>query len=351
MDPMRRPRRTVRRAQKLTAVCLCLGAAALLLAIAPAVYAGPPTTTADELTGWQDSAFSVWLDCSAGNTSGDELYATRCWMDWESTSMEELWGDQVTQGRCWASYSFVRGHDGLRTFSFYSVGHNDVSGAYEQEATKSILVKIDTTSPDVAVSPKPSGWVNTERWLTFTATDPNMPDASGVQHLDLSVDGVTNEWSYGEGTATASQTWDLAAPADHSNDGMHTFEYWATDWTDNQSWHSSSSASFSVGVDTWKPTTKAPSATQVARYRTATLKYKVLDAAPNGGKASGSIKITNRRGRVVKSLSFSGKPLNTALSAKFTCTLAKGTYRFFVRAKDSAGNAQASIGSNRLTVK
>jgi hypothetical protein len=41
----------------------------------------------------------------------------------------------------------------------------------------------------------------------------------------------------------------------------------------------------------------------------------VLDEAPNGGKASGSIKVKNSRGKVVKSLRFTGKPVNVLLSA------------------------------------
>jgi hypothetical protein len=90
---------------------------------------------------------------------------------------------------------FVNGHDGQRTFSFYSVGHNDDTNAYEQETTKTIVVKIDTSPPKCTVSPQPTGWVNSEQSLGFTATDPNMPDASGVRRLDLKVDGATNEWT------------------------------------------------------------------------------------------------------------------------------------------------------------
>ena len=326
--------------------------AALLLAAAPVALADAPTSTARDVSGWHTSAFSVWLDVDAGTTTEDELYATRMWMDWESTPHESLWSNEVTSGTCWISYSFVSGHDGSHQCFFYTVGHNDTSGAYEPEAPKSVTVKIDTTDPDVTVSSPPTGWVHDARLLNFTATDPNMPDASGIRYLDVKVDGTTNEWSYGEGTATASHSWEVAAPADGSNDGQHTFEYWATDWIGNESWHSEYSASFSFGVDTQAPTTVASSAVRTARKRIVTLKYRVVDASPNGGTASGKVKVKNSRGKVVKTLTFSGKPVNTRLTSTFFCSLKKGSYRYYVYATDVAGNAQrAPAGSNTLKVR
>ena len=43
--------------------------------------------------------------------------------------------------------------------------------------------------------------------------------------------------------------------------------------------------------------------------------------------------------------------VNTSKTAKFTCRLAKGKYKYLVYATDVAGNAQARIGSARLTVR
>jgi len=43
--------------------------------------------------------------------------------------------------------------------------------------------------------------------------------------------------------------------------------------------------------------------------------------------------------------------VNETLSAGFTCRLAAGKYRFSVYARDAAGNSQATIGSNKLTVR
>jgi hypothetical protein len=67
-----------------------------------------------------------------------------------------------------------------------------------------------------------------------------------------------------------------------------------------------------------------------------------------------TIKIKNRAGKVLKTLRYRGKPVNRLLTARFTVprTWKAGAYRrFFVYARDQAGNAQRKIGSNRLTVR
>ena len=43
--------------------------------------------------------------------------------------------------------------------------------------------------------------------------------------------------------------------------------------------------------------------------------------------------------------------VNVTVSAKFTCTLAKGVYTYTVYATDVAGNTQAKVGSAKLTVR
>jgi hypothetical protein len=108
---------------------------------------------------------------------------------------------------------------------------------------------------------------------------------------------------------------------------------------------------YAVRIDTQRPTTKAPYAASVTRGRTAYLKYKVVDATPNAGWATVTIKIRNSHGHLVKSLNLGKKTVNKLLSTRFTCTLAKGTYKFSVYAKDAAGNSQSKVGSNKLTVR
>lgn len=108
---------------------------------------------------------------------------------------------------------------------------------------------------------------------------------------------------------------------------------------------------YAVRIDTHHPTTSAPKSSSVRRGSVATLAYKVSDAAPNAGWANVTIKIRNTHGHLVKSLNLGKRSVNKLLTKRFTCTLAKGTYRFSVYATDAAGNSQSRVGSNKLTVR
>jgi len=320
---------TGRRWSMMGVALLCLGIAALLLGLAAVAYADPPTTTPRDVSGWHRSAFSVWLDVVAGTTAGDELYATRVWMDWEPSYHQWLWDAGVVSGWGWESYSFVSGHDGLRTVSFYSVGHNDVSNAYEQESTKSVSVKIDTTAPLVAVSPKPTGWVNTGQSLSFTVTDPNMPYASGLKSFNLKVDGATSTWAFAEGTSAAAKTWEVPAPVDHSNDGLHSFEYWAGDWAGNESYHDAYSNSFSFGIDTVAPSGSFALAGGAAKTAVTTV--------------SGNSSVSDAHGPLQLRFSLNDKVTwspwaSYATSTSLTLPSGLGTKTVYAQYRDAAGN-------------
>ena len=110
-------------------------------------------------------------------------------------------------------------------------------------------------------------------------------------------------------------------------------------------------STYAVRIDTQPPTTSAPRSCRVRRGAVAKLSFEVGDPEPNGAWATVTIKIKDSRGRVVKSLKVGRSSVNETLSAGFTCRLAAGKYRFSVYAKDAAGNSQATIGSNKLTVR
>lgn len=93
---------------------------------------------------------------------------------------------------------------------------------------------------------------------------------------------------------------------------------------------------------------------RAARGRTATLRYRVADGGPCGGSATVAVKVKNRAGRVAKTLKPVVKPVNTALTWRFTAprTWKVGrTYRFYVYATDTAGIRQAKVASNRVIVR
>jgi len=106
-----------------------------------------------------------------------------------------------------------------------------------------------------------------------------------------------------------------------------------------------------VPTDTTRPVTKA-SYESVRRGTYAVLPYRVNDVGFSAGPARVTIVIKNRYGKTVKTLGPVGdKPMCTALTWKFRCLLAKGTYRFTVKATDAAGLRATIIGSNKLVVR
>jgi hypothetical protein len=197
----------------------------------------------------------------------------------------------------------------------------------------------DTTAPATTAAGAVDGtWYKAAVTMSFTATD--NAGGSGVARTEYQLDG---------GAWTKGTSFTLSAPADHTGDLLHAVLYRSADNAGNVE----AAKTITVGIDTRKPTTKAPYAASVVRYRTATLNYRVVDAAPNAGTATVTIRIKNSASQLVKTLGpYKGKGVNKLLAATFTCKLAKGSYRFFVNATDAAGNAQVlPVGSNKLTVR
>ena len=201
----------------------------------------------------------------------------------------------------------------------------------------------DTTPPvTVASGVSADGWCNGAMVVTLTATDE--AGGSGVASVTYQVDDLAPVTVDG-GHATADL--DAIYSGDASGvQGTHTIAYYATDVAGNVE----PSQTLTLHHDSSRPTTRAPRAAAVRRQHTAALKYEVRDATPNAGTATVVIVIKNRHGKVVKRLHLGTQPVNTALTARFTCTLRAGAYRFSVRATDAAGNTQSVVASQRLTV-
>jgi photosystem II stability/assembly factor-like uncharacterized protein len=175
-------------------------------------------------------------------------------------------------------------------------------------------------------------WYRAPLTVTFTATDD--AGGSGVAYTEFCLDG--GDWTKG-----------TSVPV--SGEGGHSLDYRSVDLAGNFE----DQQTLLFGIDTVKPSTRAPSAATAARGRTATLRYRVVDAEPNYGFAKAMIKVKTRAGKVVKTMKAVWKPVNTPLTWKFTVprTWKRGTYRFYLYATDRAGNTQANVASNRLIVK
>jgi hypothetical protein len=109
-----------------------------------------------------------------------------------------------------------------------------------------------------------------------------------------------------------------------------------------------------IGLDTVAPITRAPYRVSAKRGYDAILKYAVKDADPCGPKAGTvTIRVKDSARRVVKTLAFTGRPVNRLLGARLAVprTWRPGTYTFYVFATDNAGNRQSLVGRNVLTVR
>ena len=102
-------------------------------------------------------------------------------------------------------------------------------------------------------------------------------------------------------------------------------------------------------IDASPPTT-AVKAAAAKHNKTATISYKVSDAPPNAGVADVTITIKTAKGKIAKSIVLPGRAVNSWLSYKFHCTLAKGTFTMRVTALDGAGNPQVGLGGSAKLV-
>jgi hypothetical protein len=107
----------------------------------------------------------------------------------------------------------------------------------------------------------------------------------------------------------------------------------------------------SIRVDTVPPTTVARGNVVVRRGARATLIYAVIDPPPCGSTATVTVEIARSSGAVVKRFVQLRQPIGKPLAVTFTCRLARGKYRYTVKARDAAGNPQSAAGSARLTVR
>lgn len=203
----------------------------------------------------------------------------------------------------------------------------------------------DTNAPTTTTDVQATYW--DDAVINVTATDDE-----GIAYIYHELDEGIAHLTKVEGAPLSAS---IAAPlvfhgTAHKNPGVgtHTLKYWAQDINGNV--EAQQTVEFEVVADTVKPVTSATSVS-VRKGRTATLKFKVSDAAPNKGTATVQIRIKNSKGKVVKTIKAGVKNVNVAQTAKFRCKLAKGVYKYYVYATDASGNAQSRIGSARLTVK
>jgi len=133
----------------------------------------------------------------------------------------------------------------------------------------------DTTPPSTIATGADALWHNTAVQVTLTATD--NPGGPGVASITYSVDGGSPT------TVTAATTEvTIAAPDDHSNDGIHTLSFYATDNAGN----AEAPQTVSVKIDTTPPTTTASGADARWHNKPVTLIFTATDPLGGSGVAA-----------------------------------------------------------------
>ena len=110
-------------------------------------------------------------------------------------------------------------------------------------------------------------------------------------------------------------------------------------------------ASSSVFVDSVRPEPRVLRDAAVRHGKQAKLSYSIDDAEPCGPTSSVTITVSTGSGHVVKSLHRRLVPVNEPSSAVFDCNLPKGTYRWVVSARDTAGNFELAPATGLLRVR
>ncbi len=182
-----------------------------------------PATTDDAPAGWTASPVTVTLSpTDASGTSG--VAQTHYKVD----------------GGSWQTGTSVavpapadHSSDGVHTITYRAT---DNAGNVESDRTA--LVRIDTTAP-ATTDDAPADWQSTAVTVTLSTGD---GAGSGVALTEYKVDG---------GSFTTGTSVSIPAPADHSNDGVHTITYRSTDAVGN----AEADRTATVRVDTTAPTT------------------------------------------------------------------------------------------------
>jgi hypothetical protein len=281
--------------------------------VAP-VTSPTPALASSATSGWRNTAATItlnWTDVSSGVPTGGTSYRLND-------------GNLTVYGA-----PFTVSTEGSTKLTYRSIDR-----ALNAEATQTAYVNIDQTPPTVSAATAPthsSGWYNKDVVVTLAGADA----LSGVAKTQYRLQGAT-VWTDAVGnqfTVPVSPSAEL------------TYDYQAVDNAGNVS----VPASLKLKMDSVKPHTYGQNASGKV-HKSITLKYKITDNLSPKAK-SVAVKIKDSKGHVVKNLSFSAqKNVKTWYSFTWKPTK-KGTYKYYVYAKDLAGNPQNKAGWAKITVK
>ena len=201
-------------------------------------------------------------------------------------------------------------------------------------APRFLAVNEDNIPPVTRASGLKTTWNRAPVVLTLVATDVGL----GVETTFFRL-GEAGEYIIGTSVG-------VPAPQNHSNDGLHTVQFFSIDKVLN--WEQPVK-SVSVGIDTWPPTTTTASA-QAKRGSNLQVRYRIVD--PSCARVRDArLTVRDATGKLVLARDL-GRPLTRIWRASpaFPVKIPRGTYKMSVLAHDLAGAAQSGTRSGMLTV-
>ena len=203
---------------------------------------------------------------------------------------------------------------------------------------KAYTAGTDTTAPTTTANGVDGKWHKKPVTATFIAVDNT--GGSGM------IGGFAKtEYQLDYNVSMTGTSCTVAAPANHSGDGVHTLAYYSTDADGNVEFTKRGT----IKIDTTGPLTAALRVISVRSGKSASFAYKVTDKL--SAKAKVTLKIYNKNGKLAESVALGAKKTDANLIYKLRVNLAKGSYKYRIYATDLAGNAQRKAGVNRLVVE
>ena len=195
-------------------------------------------------------------------------------------------------------------------------------------------VRDDDVPPVTTVTGLNGTWHRVTARFTLVATDVGLGVERTFYRLGMSGD-------YSSGTKVT-----VKAPSNHSNDGLHTVQFFSIDRVLNWEFPVKQ---VEVGIDTQPPAT-AVSAAKVKRYNSLWPRYLITDAV-SPRAADAVLVITSAAGKTLQRCDL-GRPRTRTWRTGGACrvTLPRGAYRMRVLAHDLAGNPQSVAKAGTLTV-
>src|SRR5205085_736183 len=270
------------------------------------------------------SPFTIGYSASdAAPSSG--LDKVELWVKLPAGSSYSLAATDSTPAASGHSFSYTAAGEG--TYSFYTRAYDKAGNAETAPVSPDYQVTVlyDTTAPTTAIAFSPAAPDGSNGWYSWAP--------SFTLSASAAPSGVYASYYPLDGGATQAYSGAVAIP-----DGQHTVSYWSFDNAGNEEAHHTTAT---IKVDTVKPVSSATGPNQVTNTSPFTIGYSASDAAPSSGLDKVELWVKLPAGSSYSLAATDSTPAASGHSFSYTAA-GEGTYSFYTRAYDKAGNAETA---------